>query len=200
MAEISYRWSDPISKGERRSEFASVSTEYFYDGQDDDSYYLREAAYLREQEQERAERYQQQDEDPWLSHLFDELANDDPYEFHSDRFEAQSFEHYYERDARSHINDLSDADYTYYMRRGMKRSRQAKADKEWMEWVEEQEKVRYQQAREEQKRKDERRSRKRQERKERKEDEARVRGETDSSMENSPANRLRKKALNTVNG
>ncbi|KAF9095729.1 hypothetical protein BGX23_012762 [Mortierella sp. AD031] len=84
-----------------------------------------EAAYLRklEQDQRAYDMEQQQAEeagDPWLSHLFDELANDDPFEYHSSRFSTQRA-----TGSRKHdkIQSLSDDAYTSYMRKGMGRSR-----------------------------------------------------------------------------
>ncbi|KAF9107267.1 hypothetical protein BGX29_006786 [Mortierella sp. GBA35] len=136
--------------------------------------------------------------DPWLSHLFDELANDDPFEYHSSRFSTQRA-----TGSRKHdkIQSLSDDAYTSYMRKGMGRSRSQREAQEWEEWVEEQERIKYKDARREQKRKDEERSRRRQERRERErleeETEAAARAGIGShqTIEDSPANRLRKRAL-----
>ncbi|KAG0203576.1 hypothetical protein BGX33_009041 [Mortierella sp. NVP41] len=162
-----------------------------------------EAAYLRklEQDQRAYDMEQQQAEeagDPWLSHLFDELANDDPFEYHSSRFSTQRA-----TGSRKHdkIQSLSDDAYTSYMRKGMGRSRSQREAQEWEEWVEEQERIKYKDARREQKRKDEERSRRRQERRERErleeetEAAARVGIGSHQTIEDSPANRLRKRAL-----
>ncbi|KAK3821327.1 MAG: hypothetical protein J3Q66DRAFT_367044 [Benniella sp.] len=174
---------------------ASLSNyDYLFDP-DDYSIHSPEAVYLREQERERQrdEAYEQQEEeqqrDPWLRHLFDELANDDSSDYHSSLFESHAQSSFPHHSHTSHIEGLSDSDYTSYMRRGMRRSRAEKEAQEWEDWVQEQERTRHQQAKEDQKQKDERSRQRRQERKERErlEREAnKVVGEYDDT----PANQL----------
>ncbi|KAF9362739.1 hypothetical protein BGX34_005599 [Mortierella sp. NVP85] len=169
--------------------------DYLFDP-DDYSIHSPEAVYLREQERERQrdkayeqEQEQQEEErqrDPWLRHLFDELANDDSLDYHSSLFESHVPHHH---PHTSHINALSDSDYTSYMRRGMRRSRAEKEAQEWEDWVQEQERTRRQQAKEDQKQKDERSRQRRQERKERE----RVEREANKDVgeyDDTPANRL----------
>ncbi|KAG0320498.1 hypothetical protein BGZ97_000063 [Linnemannia gamsii] len=143
-------------------------------------------------------------EDPWLSHLFDESINDDPYEYHTSRFatptpsSSGSGRRQWQQD---NIQSMSDDAYTSYMRKGMGRSQAQKEAQEWADWVEEQERIKYKDARREQKRKDEEQSRRRQERRERE----RLDEETEASAhagigshqrdDDTPANRLRKRAL-----
>ncbi|KAF8929164.1 hypothetical protein BGZ58_009124 [Dissophora ornata] len=168
----------------------------------DNAHYAREAAYLREQERDLEQERMEQGGDPWLNHLFDELANDDPYDYHTTRFEQSDDYPPYSSSSssRANINTMSDVDYTSYMRRGMGRSRQEREEKEWAFWVQEQERIKYLDAKEEQKRKDERQRQRRQERKERErlaaEADGKVKGGAEfQGMEDTPANRLRKRAL-----
>lgn len=159
---------------------------------------------LQEQRERELERQLTEEaEDPWLSHLFDEAINDDPYEYHSSRFAsptpaAPGSKRMQQQD---NIQSMSDDAYTSYMRKGMGRSQAQKEAQEWAEWVEEQERIKYKDARREQKRKDEERSRRRQERRERErldqETEASARAGIGSHQreEDTPANQLRKRAL-----
>ncbi|KAF9028748.1 hypothetical protein BGZ52_007737 [Haplosporangium bisporale] len=120
---------------------------------------------------------EQQDQDPWLAHLFDELSNDDPLEYHSSRFE--SLYHNSVRGTGSgaghsskydHLNSLSDDNYANYMRRGMssrsnhRNTAAQKEEQEWAEWVQDQERIKYRQERDKQREKDERARQRRQER------------------------------------
>ncbi|KAF9538750.1 hypothetical protein EC957_006234 [Mortierella hygrophila] len=167
-----------------------------------------EAAYMmkilqEEQEREWERQLAGETDDPWLSHLFDESINDDPYEYHSGRFATQtpSGPGSRRRQQQDNIQSMSDDAYTSYMRKGMGRNQVQKETQEWVEWVEEQERIKYKEARKEQKRKDEERSRRRQERREREgldqETEASARAGIGShqSEDDTPANQLRKRAL-----
>ncbi|KAF9149838.1 hypothetical protein BG015_008350 [Linnemannia schmuckeri] len=167
-----------------------------------------EAAYIRKLLQEQRERDMEQQlaeetEDPWLSHLFDESVNDDPYEYHSSRFSTQTpvAPRSRKRQQQDNIQSMSDDAYTSYMRKGMGRSQTQKEAQEWLEWVEEQERSKYKDARREQKQKDEERSRRRQERREKErldqETEASARAGIGSHQreDDTPANQLRKRAL-----
>ncbi|KAF9436571.1 hypothetical protein BGZ76_003585 [Entomortierella beljakovae] len=175
----------------------------YNDVDDDDEDLKRNIAYLERKEKEAEESCRlEQEKDSWTNRLFDEFANDSPFEYHSDRFSAQSS--YYRgghgsSGSATHIDNLSDADYTAYMRQGMGRSHQDKKDKEWQEWVQDQEQVRYQKAKEEQKRKDEKKSQRRREQKERERLEAEMKGESQFLMDDvnndTPANKLRRKVL-----
>ncbi|KAG0296917.1 hypothetical protein BGZ98_000769 [Dissophora globulifera] len=161
----------------------------------DNSHSARHQA--RDLEQERSEQYQQQQTDPWLNHLFDELANDDLSDYHWGQYEAEPQLFSYAASSNptfqgnNNINTMSDEDYTSYMRRGMGRSRKEKEEKEWADWVTEQERIRYLEAKEEQKRKDERQRQKRQERRERE----RLEQQERQRDHDSPTNRLRKRTL-----
>lgn len=159
---------------------------------------------LQEQRERELERQlAEETEDPWLSHLFDESVNDDPYEYHSSRFATQtrSAPGSKGRQQQDNIQSMSDDAYTSYMRKGMGRSQAQKEAQEWADWVEEQERIKYKDARREQKRKDEERSRRRQERRERErldqETEASARAGIGSHQreDDTPANQLRKRAL-----
>ncbi|KAG0219385.1 hypothetical protein BGX31_011315 [Mortierella sp. GBA43] len=176
-------------------------SDYLFD-LDDYSYHSPEAVYLREKQREKREEasyhLDQQDrqrhDDPWLRHLFDELANDDPLEYQSTLMETytqSSTSPFPHGSSSSRINALSDSDYTSYMRRGMGRTRAEKEAQEWEEWVQEQERIKRQQSREEQRQKDERARQRRQERKERERHERDVNNDHD----NTPANQLRKRKL-----
>lgn len=178
---------------------------YCFDFEDEDL----ETAYLRkvihdqkayDMEQQLAEEI----EDPWLSHLFDESINDDPYEYHTSRFATptpSAAGSGIRQRQQDNIQSMSDDAYTSYMRKGMGRSQAQREAQEWAEWVEEQERIKYKDARSEQKRKDEERSRRRQARRERE----RLDEETETSAragigshqrdDDTPANRLRKRAL-----
>ena len=159
---------------------------------------------LQEQREHELERQLAEEmEDPWLSHLFDESVNDDPYEYHSSRFATQtpSAPGSRRRQQQDNIQSMSDDAYTSYMRKGMGRSQTQKEAQEWVDWVKEQERIKYKDARREQKRKDEERSRRRQERREREhleqETEASARAGIGSHQreDDTPANQLRKRVL-----
>ncbi|KAG0292239.1 hypothetical protein BGZ96_004419 [Linnemannia gamsii] len=173
-----------------------------FDDEDLETTYLRKVMHDQkayDMEQQLAE----ETEDPWLSHLFDESINDDPYEYHTSRFATPapasgSGKRQWQQD---NIQSMSDDAYTSYMRKGMGRSQAQKESQEWADWVEEQERIKYKDARREQKRKDEERSRRRQERRERErldeetETSARVGIGSHQRDDDTPANRLRKRAL-----
>ncbi|KAK3847033.1 MAG: hypothetical protein J3R72DRAFT_432950 [Linnemannia gamsii] len=179
----------------------SLSSYCFDDGEDlERAYLLKVAQDIRASEMEKLRAEEEAANDPWLSHLFDEMANDDPFEYHSSRFSAPTHS---SGSGRKHdkIQSLSDDAYTSYMRKGMRRTPAQKEFMEWAEWAEEQERLKYKDAKMEQKRKDEERSRRRQEKRERERlDEdtaANARAGVDShqSIDDTPANRLRKRAL-----
>ncbi|KAF9296578.1 hypothetical protein BGZ88_012324 [Linnemannia elongata] len=176
---------------------------YCFDYDDGDleaAYMIRMLQEQRERELER--QLAEETEDPWLSHLFDESVNDDPYEYHSSRFATQTpLPGSRRKQQQDNIQSMSDDAYTSYMRKGMGRSQTQKEAQDWADWVEEQERIKYKDARREQKRKDEERSRRRQERRERE----RLDQETEASAragigchqkeDDTPANQLRKRAL-----
>ncbi|KAG0269797.1 hypothetical protein BGZ95_001907 [Linnemannia exigua] len=177
----------------------SLSSYCFDDGEDlERAYLLKVAQDIRASEMEKLRAEEEAANDPWLSHLFDEMANDDPFEYHSNRFSAPTPS----GSGRKHdkIQSLSDDAYASYMRKGMRRTTAQKEFMEWAEWAEEQERLKYRDARMEQKRKDEERSRRRQERRERERlDEgtaanARAGVESHQFVDDTPANRLRKRA------
>ncbi|KAG0037152.1 hypothetical protein BGZ82_003066 [Podila clonocystis] len=156
---------------------------------DNDSHEANEGRFREEQTQANDE----QEQDPWLAHLFDELSNDDPLEYHSSRFE--SMYHNANRATGSgghnskydHLNSLSDDRYADYMRQGMsgrsdrRSTATQKEDKEWAEWVQDQERIKYHQERDRQREKDERGRQRRQERKEREKEEATSKNSKDSA-------------------
>ncbi|KAF9927817.1 hypothetical protein FBU30_002862 [Linnemannia zychae] len=171
---------------------------YLFDNEELERIYLLK---LKEKEREYdIEQQQAEESDPWLNHLFDEMANDDPYEYQSNRYSVDSE---YKR-KNDNIQSLSDDAYSSYMRKGMGRSQAQKEAQEWADWVKEQEENKYKEARREQKRKDEERSRRRQERRQRErldeETETNTRTgieshQTSREKENTPINRLRKQVL-----
>ncbi|KAF9134478.1 hypothetical protein BGW39_006938 [Mortierella sp. 14UC] len=178
----------------------SLDSYCFDDGEDlERAYHLQMAREMRANELEKQQVEEEAADDPWLSHLFDEMANDDPYAYHSGRFSTQTSS----GSGRKHdkVQSLSDDAYTSYMRKGMGRTPAQKEFLEWTEWVEEQEQRKYKDARMEQKRRDEERSRRRQERRERErldeETEANARTGIGShqTTDDTPASRLRKRAL-----
>ncbi|KAF9906187.1 hypothetical protein EC991_000899 [Linnemannia zychae] len=211
ISKVHLRSHSPSSSSRSRSSkykvtpagFAPDSLDsYCFDDNEDleTAYMIQLAREMRADELEKQRVEEEAANDPWLSHLFDEMANDDPYGYHSGRFSTQTSTPGSVR-KQSKIQSLSDDAYTSYMRKGMGRSAAQKEFMEWAEWVEEQEQRKYKDARIEQKRRDEERSRRRQERRERErldeetEANARTGIKSHQSIDDTPANRLRKRAL-----
>lgn len=187
-------------------------TDYVFDTA---SQYEQAAAFAREQERELEEihrlgREQEKKDidDVWLQDRVDDL------EFHTSHFggwdmptrraSPSSGPSASRRDREQHINAMPEDVYASYMRRGMGRSTQEREAREWAEWVQEEERNSYREAKEEQRWRDERRRQRRQERKERERLEAEAAAaasagigshQEDPLESDSPANRLRKRAL-----
>ncbi|KAG0335174.1 hypothetical protein BG004_000112, partial [Podila humilis] len=165
-----------------------------------------EKYYYYHQEQQELEEWllQEEHDDPWLAHLFDELSYDDPQDYHASRFESNKNQYHYYRNNSNNtgskydhiINNLSEDRYAEYMRQGMSfssttsTSTQKREAKEWAAWVEEQEQQKYRQEREKQRERDKRASQRRQEEKKRQQE--REHCPSSSSMD-SATNILRKK-------
>ncbi|KAG0056297.1 hypothetical protein BGZ83_005664 [Gryganskiella cystojenkinii] len=157
---------------------------------DDDIDYEQELAKARAREAQE----ERDAQEAWTNHLFDELANDDPFEYHSSRFEDQSQPRYRSSSstrATNNVHTMEDDQYAEYMRKGMGRSRTQKADQEWEEWVQEQERLKYLKEKESTRHKEEAKREKRRARKQVEEEERKAKAQQDDS----PANRLRKRAI-----
>ncbi|GJJ75196.1 hypothetical protein EMPS_07554 [Entomortierella parvispora] len=130
-------------------------------------------------------------QEAWTNHLFDELANDDPFDYHSGRFEGQSQPRHQSSRSRVDVHSMDDERYADYMRKGMGRTQTQKADQEWEEWVQEQERLKHLKEKEESRCKEDAKREKRRAKKLAEEAEKKMMAQE----EESPANTLRKKAL-----